>query len=261
MHLGWPSRRWVAFGLIGLGPLVASLASCGSHHGGSGFGTAGSGSSGASVGSSGDDGGSQLCLNPPCGGMSSGGLGLNGSRAGTGLRRACLRIWTAGVIVDDCTSSSVGAPTVASLRGREGPVDSHYAVALPVRPDRVPTGGILPPTLQWSAQAAGDPGCRLPAHEVAALRLQRLLRQDQPDAPHYSAEGLEPSARAEQAGGTDTLTVEITTKAGSSVSGPITEHLEDRARKPEGAHLLQHVYVADRRRSSSRCRRRGNGAV
>jgi hypothetical protein len=208
----------VAFGSVAFGVLVGFLASCGTR-GNGGFNLGVNGSSGASSGSSGDDGGNQLCLNPPCGGQSSGGLGLHGSNGGSST--VVPPHMDAGVTVDDCAGSSLGASTVAALE-RGGAVDSHMKWLYPYDLTVFP-GGILPPTLQWSAQAAGDPDGVYVHMKSQLFEYRGCFGRTSPthlDIPQM----VWNQALGQSNGSNDPLLVEITAKTGSAVSGPISEH-------------------------------------
>jgi hypothetical protein len=208
----------VVAGLVGLSVAVVSAASCGGNKSGSGFASGvGGGSSGASGGSSGDDGSSSPCLNPPCTGNSSGGLALD---SGGGSSSGQIPKADAGVVVDDCSGSSLGAATVAKLEAG-GTVDAAMKWLYPYDGTVFP-GGILPPVLQWTAQSGGTP-------DGVYLHMKSQLFEYKGCFGKTSATQLPiPANRWNQAlsqsnGGADVLTVELTTIAGGKVSGPITE--------------------------------------
>jgi hypothetical protein len=85
------------------------------------------------------------------------------------------------------------------------------------------TGGILPPTLQWSAQAGGAPDAVYVHMKSQLFEYKGCFGKTNPTHLDIPAT-VWSQALGQSNGSNDPLTVEITTKTGSAVSGPIREH-------------------------------------
>jgi hypothetical protein len=211
--------KFVAIGLLTMAVALASAASCGGHGKTSGFGPGGGGASSGASGGSGDDGSTSLCLNPPCNGASSGGLGLGDSG---GSSSGQLAKSDAGVIFDDCTGTKLlSAATVSQLEAG-GAVDSSMNWLYPYDGTVFP-GGILPPVLQWSPQSGGAPDGVYLHMKSQLFEYKGCFGKTSPTQLPIPAKDWN-AALSQSNGGADQLSVSLTTITGGKVSGPITEH-------------------------------------
>jgi hypothetical protein len=208
---------FAAYGLVGLALAVVSAASCGGKGSGSGFNPGGGGSSGASSGASGGSGGDDSsvgCLFNCDASLSSSGVGSSGASS-SGAPKS-----DAGLLVDECTGSSIGATMVASLE-KGGTPDSAMKWLYPYDGTVFP-GGILPPVLQWAPQSGGADGIYL--HMKSQLfEYKGCFGKQTPGEQLAIPASAWSKALNQSNGGADLLTVELTTIAGGKVSGPITE--------------------------------------
>jgi hypothetical protein len=125
----------------------------------------------------------------------------------------------AGVSIDDCTGK-LAAATVTSLEAG-GPVDPPMRWLYPYGQTVFP-GDLLPPVLQWSAQSGGADGVYV--HLKSELfEYKGCFGKTSPTNLTLASDAWT-GAWNQSNGSTDPLTVEITTIAGGTVSGPTTEH-------------------------------------
>jgi hypothetical protein len=126
----------------------------------------------------------------------------------------------AGIVVDDCTGSSLGAATVSKLE-QGGTVDSSMKWLYPYDGTVFP-GGILPPVLQWSPQSGGPPDGVYLHMKSQLFEYKGCFGKTNPAQLPIPANRWN-QALSQSNGGADLLTVELTTVTGGTVSGPITE--------------------------------------
>jgi len=195
--------------------LAATVASASSSCGGqknSGFPAgSSSGDLGNEEGGSDDSG---LCLVPPCG------IPFDDATIGPlpGADGGQVKV-DAGVSIDECTGK-LAAATVTSLEAG-GPVDPAMKWLYPYDQTVFP-GDLLPPVLQWSAQSGGADGVYV--HLKSQLfEYKGCFGKTSPTNLALASDAWA-GAWNQSNGSTDPLSVEITTIAGGTVSGPITEH-------------------------------------
>jgi len=206
--------KFTSAGFVALLAAILAVSSCGSTQG-SGFGQNGQGSSsgaGGDGGQGGDDG--PLCLSGNC----SGGPGFDGSFGdASGIVQNKV---DAGVVVDQCTGSSIGASTVTSLEAG-GTVDPAMKWLYPYDQTIFP-GGLLAPVLQWAPQSGTTTAVYL--HMKSDLfEYKGCFAQKSPMQLTVPAAAWN-GAWNQSNGASDPVEVQITTIAGTTVSGPITEH-------------------------------------
>ncbi len=217
---------------------VACVASCGGNGNGSGFGGGSSGggaSSGASGGGTGDDG--SVCFTN-CGPQNGDASFNGGSSSGTQPPPHM----DAGVSSTTCTDPMVPAATVAKLEAG-GAVDSAMKWLYPYDGTVFP-GGILPPVLQWAPQSGGADAVYL--HMKSQLFEYKGCfpkRHRDAAADPRRPGGTRRSARATAAPTADRRADDDRGRQGER---PDPGELDDRAREPQGPHLLQHVQLHDR---------------
>ncbi len=122
------------------------------------------------------------------------------------------------VIIDECPGN-LDAQTVAALEGG-GPIDPKMKWLYPYDKTVFPYG-LLPPVLQWAPQIGG-------AEAVMLVMRSELFEYKgcfgpQPDARITVDEDVWKTAFDKSLGVSDPLTVELTTLAKDTVSGPISE--------------------------------------
>jgi hypothetical protein len=169
----------------------------GAHDGG------GSGSGGGSPGNFGDGG---------SGSGSGGGPGNFGDAGGHPMP-------TMPVSIDDCPGS-LPASTVSALQAG-GPVDPAMKWLYPYDKTVFP-GGLLPPVLQWSPQAAGTPTAVYVHMSSMLFDYKGCFGPTSPAQLPIPASAWS-AAWAQSNGASDPLKVELTTEVGTTVSGPISE--------------------------------------
>ena len=178
------------------------VAACGASSQGNGFGGDGGGGGGK------DGGKDATQLGGDGGGFGNDSGGGGGGDGGGG----------APAMIDDCPGM-LPAATVTALQAG-GPVDPAMKWLYPYDAT-VFAGGLLPPVLQWAPQAGGADAVYLHMHsgsfDYKGCFGPTTPQQLSPSAAAWTA------AFAKSQGAMDPLHVELTTKAGSTVSGPITE--------------------------------------
>jgi len=192
-------RRYATYAVA-----VVLVASCG----GNNHTFPGTGAGGSSSGSGGDDGGGGVHGFGDDGGTLPGFGDAGGGHPSPG----------GPVTKDDCTGK-LAPSTIAALKGG-GPVDPAMKWLYPYDKTVFP-GGILPPLLQWNPQSGGG--------DAVLLHLKSSLFDYTFCGPPTKAGQLAldatawQTAWAQNSGAGDPLSVELTTRAGGAVSGPIKE--------------------------------------
>jgi hypothetical protein len=127
---------------------------------------------------------------------------------------------TGPVTIDDCASGASVSQSVASMLQAGGPVDPAMRWLYPYDKTVFP-GGILPAVLQWVPQSGGADAVYV--HMRSSLFEYRGCFGANPKRQLAVPDKAWTTAWQQSTGANDPLTVELTTLAGSTVSGPISE--------------------------------------